>query len=346
MLDRLEQPERLGLRVDRDLGEVLHRRSRDARPLERGEPVGRVPRAEALLDDRRELVPVRAAVGVRAEAHVLGQLGRLEHLAERLVEPVVARGHHDPAVARLERLVRGDHPDPGALRLGHPAAREVADQLEGQPRDGRLVERRVDELGACSRVTRAKGGEDADHGPHRRPLVDHGDAAAHRRPLGRFARDRHDPARGLHQGVVARLLGERADAAERADRAVDQPVVAGLQRLEAEAQALAQARAHVLDEDVRAVEQLQHHLEPGRVLHVERERPLARVDAQEGGRLAVPERRPPRARVVAALRVLDLHDLRAERGERLGAERACDRRREVDDPDPCERAEHLLRASP
>ena len=68
------------------------------------------------------------------------------------------------------------------------------------------------------------------------------------------------PGERLHQRVVAGLRRERPVAAERADRAVDEPLVPGAQRVGAEPEPLRGARPHRLDEDVRAVDEPQQRL--------------------------------------------------------------------------------------
>jgi hypothetical protein len=89
----------------------------------------------------------------------------------------------------------------------------------------------------------------------------------------------------------------------------------------------------VLDQDVRLLEQSQQHLAAFRPREVEPERSLVSVDADEVRGVAVLERRPPVAHLVA-LRRLDLHDLGAVIGEHLRAVRPAEHSRQVDDDEP------------
>ena len=100
-----------------------------------------------------------------------------------------------------------------------------------------------------------------------------------------------------------------------------------------EAPFLERAGLEVLDQDVRLLEQAQQHLATLRSREVEPERALVSVDADEVRGVAVLERRPPVAHLVA-LRRLDLHDLGAVIGEHLRAVRPAEHSRQVDDDEP------------
>jgi hypothetical protein len=208
----------------------------------------------------------------------------------------------------------------------------------GEERDGRLVERDVDEAALAGAVALAEGGEDAERSPQAGRLVDERGAGADAGPV-RLAGDADDPAYSLHERVVARLVAERADAAERADRAVDEAGVARAEGLVAEAALVGEPGPEALDEDVGAVGEPEDGLEAGGVGQAERDRALARVRAEEHRADAVDERRAPRARLVAAVRPLDLDDVRAERAEDLRAVRPRERRRDVEHPQAGERQE-------
>ena len=68
------------------------------------------------------------------------------------------------------------------------------------------------------------------------------------------------PGERLHQRVVAGLPRERPFAAERADRAVDEPLVPRAERVRAEPEPLRRPGPHRLDEDVGAVDEPQQRL--------------------------------------------------------------------------------------
>src|SRR5207253_2737133 len=82
-----------------------------------------------------------------------------------------------------------------------------------------------------------------------------------------------------------------------------------------------------------AARQAVHHLLPFRPREVERNAPLAAVDGQKIGRLAIRVRRPPGPRLVALTRALDLDDVRAEVGEQHRAVRARENAGEVEHAD-------------
>ena len=265
--------------------------------------------------------------------------GSAERFGERRELAVVTGRDHDPPVACLERLVGRDDPECGSHRPGNGAASEVAGELVREPVHRSFEQREIDELRVRTLVASAQGRQDRDHRPHAGSLVDHGDAGPRGRAPG-LARHAHDPARRLHQRVVARMLSQRAVLAEGADRAVDDAGVARPHGLEPEAQALREPRPQVLDEDVRALGDAENRLETLRRLQVDREGSLARVRGEVRGALAVPERRPPGTGVVATLRVLDLDDVGSERTEDQGCVRARERGRQIEDADAVERAEH------
>ena len=79
-------------------------------------PVGAIPLAEPLGEELHELLPVPHAVGVRPEARVVRERGKLERVAaQRNEDPVVSASDHQLPVSRLEDLVRRDHREGRAL---------------------------------------------------------------------------------------------------------------------------------------------------------------------------------------------------------------------------------------
>ena len=228
------------------------------------------------------------------------------------------------------------------MPLGERARRDRLGELVGEQRERRLVERDVHDAADPGGRPFQQRRHDPERGPRPRALVDRGRADPHARPVG-LAGDADDPAEGLHQRVVAGPPGERAVAPERADRAVDEALVAGAQLVGAEAEALGGAGPQALDEDVRLLGEPVEHVEPA--LHVEPERALAGVRREEHHAPPGEELRPPGPSLVAALRVLDLDDIGSERAQDLRAVRAGQRRRHVDHLDPRERPElHCARA--
>ena len=112
-----------------------------------------------------------------------------------------------------------------------------------------------------------------------------------------------------------------------------------MELVRAEPEPLGGAGAQRLDEDVGAVDEPQQHLLAALVLDIQCERALRRVRSEEHHAAALPEARPPGTSLVAALRMLDLDDVRAERAENLRRGRPGERRGEIDDADPRERPE-------
>ena len=150
----------------------------------------------------------------------------------------------------------------------------------------------------------------------------------------RLARDRHQPAHGLQQEVVAGqrggLVGGRA---ERGHRAGDEPGVVLAQRVAVEAPGADQPGPEGLDQHVGAQGELTRQRAIVLVVEVERERALVAVQAQVVGALALVPRRAPGARVVAAVRALDLDHVGAEVAQQHRGERAGEHAREVGDED-------------
>ena len=118
-----------------------------------------------------------------------------------------------------------------------------------------------------------------------------------------------------------------------------------MQGLVAQAQAIHDAAAIVLDHGVGAVAQPHHQLAALGLLEVDGDRLLVAVDrgevAAEGLQLVVGVVGTDDARVVAVER-LDLDDLGALVGQQHGAERTGQHLREVDDADPVEGAEDVV----
>ena len=301
------------------LGDVLHRRDGD--PVEHFEPVRRRMLLEARADRRQERVPVREPVRIRAKARVLDKLRQPDALAEPREEPVVRGGNHQLAVLRRKHLVRRDEREGRAVAPRCVAGAERVRELVADEREAGLEERHVD-LAAPARLRALEQrGHDPERRPHAGAEVDERRADPNAGPVA-LAGHAHDPGERLHERVVARLRRERPATPERADRAVDETLVSGAKRLRAEAEPVRGAGSHRLHEDVGAVDEPQQRLQTAGRLHVERERALRPVRGEEHHAASVEEPRPPGARLVAALRMLDLHDIRSERCQDLRARRA------------------------
>ena len=338
----LEDLERLRLLVLRDLGDVVDGSRRDAGRVEPLDPARDLAARKTRLEDLDQLVPVGDALGVRGEALVLDEVGHLEHRRKLREEVVVGGEHHQLPVARREGLVRRDQWEGRPVPPGDRARAKVADQVVGDESERRLVQGNVDHPPLPRSVALPQRRQDPDRSPHARGLVDHRDADAHAGTV-LLPRDADDPAGGLHERVVSGLDTVRPDVAERADRGVDEPRVPRSQLLGAEADLLGVSGTKALDDDVRAVGEPVEHLLPRVVVEVQRERPLARVGGEEDRAFSIHERRPPLARLVPTLRVLDLDHLGPERGQDLRAIRPRERVGEVEDAESRKRLErHTL----
>ncbi len=222
--------------------------------------------------------------------------------------------------------------------VGEVAGEVVADRCERG-----LVQGDVDDPSGAGLRALEQRGEDPERGPRPRALVDERRADAHAGAAG-LARHRDQAARGLHQGVVARLLPQRPDVAVGADRAVDESRVAFPQFVRLRGRA--DPRAPDAGSGGRRRRRLASRSttsRPAGSRERARERALRRVHGEEHRALVAPEGRAPRAGVVAGVRALHLDDVGAERAEDLGAVRAGDRRRHVEDAQSREGGEgHLL----
>src|SRR4029453_11211320 len=160
-------------------------------------------------------------------------------------------------------------------------------------------------------------------------------AGPNRRPV-RLARDRHDPAERLHEGLVPGAVLAWPGSPERRDRAVDEAGVDRGQGVEAEAEALHGARPEILDEDVGALHQITQDVPPFRGLQIEREIPLVAIDHEVRCRFPTLVGRPG-TRFVARPGVFDLDDIRAHVGQQHAAEGPGQDAREIEDADTVER---------
>jgi hypothetical protein len=93
------------------------------------------------------------------------------------------------------------------------AAGEEISRLVGEQRNRRIEHGEIDFLPSPGAFAREQRHRDTVGGEHARDDVDDRDAEAVRRAVGR-AGDAHQPAFGLHDRVVSRLLRSRAGVAE------------------------------------------------------------------------------------------------------------------------------------
>src|SRR4051795_6042378 len=338
------------------LEQVLRAEYRPARDVDRVELAERLPlglRERPLLDEGEDLVQAREARLRGGVVLVLDELGLADLLHQRGpdlrldddVQPRVLAvvGHrlaaHGPAglaaaggVAgardEVEELLVGvllERPVLKALLVAQLDAAEVQDAAAHRDlhalaaaRVGALVQRGADSAEQVDRIARVA---DLRAGDDRRAVLEAG--GAHR-------------AAGRLGDVLVRLGVLERTRAEALQRRVDQPRVELVQVLPREPEAVHDARAEVLDQDVGAVHELAEDLLALVRLHVEGERPLVAVEHREVERVHVRQIAQLAAGDVAAPRLLDLDDVGSHPREELRADRAGLHVRHVEDADALE----------
>src|SRR5258708_18276501 len=105
-----------------------------------------------------------------------------------------------------------------------------------------------------------------------------------------------------------------------------------------ELQAFQRARPEILDDDVRLRDELVEQRAPARMLEVERYAFLVSIDAEEVRALGSEKWRTPLTRVVAAARLFDLDDARAEVREQHCAIRSRENSSQVQNSNVVKRA--------
>ncbi len=179
-------------------------------------------------------------------------------------------------------------------------------------------------------------GDAAERGPHAGAEIEHLHADAGRGSvLG--AIDAEDAREGLHHWLVPGQQTHRALVPVRPQRAVDEPRIEARERRGVQSEFVQRARTQVLDQHVRLGQARLQPFDRGRILQVERDAALVPVHRLERGRGTLPERRAPAARVVTALRALDLEHVGAHRREDLARVRAGQVLGDLDDLDADQR---------
>src|SRR3954454_74322 len=230
-----------------------------------------------------------------------------------------AEDHLVPISGRVGVVRRDD----GMRRAGPRwvLARVLGDvQRVTHPLDKRVEHRDLEGRGLTGAVPVDEGREDVAGGIH--PGGDVGDRDA---GLGRVvgcAGDGHEAGLALHEQVVGALVPERTGRAVAGHRAHDESRAAGAQQVGTETEPLDRARAEVVQEDVRLLEQPVEHVTAPSALEVEGHRLLAAVEPDEVA--AQPTHRMVvAAGEVTAVGAFELDDPGAEvgqmpRGERRG----------------------------
>ena len=171
---------------------------------------------------------------------------------------------------------------PAAAPRGHQPARG----LEVEHREHRLQQRRVHPLALARALALDQRDQDALRQEDARAEVGDRDADPHR-PLARKAGDRHEAAHALGDLVDARAVAVRPGLAEAGDAAVDDARVDRRKRLVVDAQALFDARAIVLDDDVGVWRELLEDRDALRISEVEGHASLVAVQVLEVEAVAI-----------------------------------------------------------
>ena len=307
------------LRIGEDLVVVEHRSRRNAFLLQRRHPVVGRALHDLGLQDADDLFVVPHPVGIGLEARIVGEFGLADHGAQLSEEVLLRPADGQPAVGRLEHLVGRGAAMPLPELLRPDAVGEVVGRLVDAQRHGGFEQRGLDPLALARPVPRLQRAQHADGEIETGADVGDGEWNAIGWAVLR-AGDRHQSRHRLDDEVEAAAPGVWAGLAEARDRAQDQPLVAGVQRLPPQAQPLHHARTEVLQHDIGAVDQVPEDLEILLVLQVELQAALVPVPQHERRRLALEKGRRTAHRI--ALGTLDLDDVGAHVRELHAAERA------------------------
>jgi hypothetical protein len=220
-----------------------------------------------------------------------------------------------------------------------PAQPLVIAQAHADEVDHRVLHRHLDLLPLAGGVTLHERGEDADHAVHAGAGVADRGPEIRGRAIGRSG-DAHGAAHRLGDRLVALVVAVGTVRAEALDAGEDQARVDLAQHGVAEAQPLDDARAEILQEHVRRLQQGAEDLLAPRLLQIQREAALVAVEGEEEETVGVGSISQDVPRRVAFVRLLDLDHVRAQPGQHLPAGRPRLIVREIDHPDACQRLTH------
>ena len=299
-------------------------------------PIGdhRVDLFDALAAGLRGLV-ARVADQILA-AEKLEQPVPVVLLAGKDIDPVIGaarRAGKDPRRRRVAAVaVAGCRPAEHRLRL-----KREADVVQH-----RVLHRHLEAPALAGGAALVERAEDADRHHHAGAGVAERNAGPDRRPV-RLAGDAHRAAGGLRDHVEGEVLLVGAALAEALDLGIDDAGVQRADRVIAEPQPLDRSGRHVLDHDVGLLGHVLDQSQAALGFEIDRDRLLVGVEFEEIERVgAAGSAGKGRPAGLAAIRVLDLDDLGAEPGERLGAGGARLELGQVEHPNPGEAIEGAL----
>ncbi len=323
------------MRIGHELVDVVDRRRGDLGPLEHGHVLGQRARRYEFPDRPLAFLGVSDALGVGAKTRVGDHVGApdcteqpLGHRLHRGGDADIAAVFGPEDVARRSRFraAAGARPD--------LAGQLIDRRFGGDKREQRVEQRQVDDLAAAATPLDLP---QRDH--HRKGAVEAGDHIGERgRRQGRLA-----VGKAGARGIARHALDQRAEAGPVAIGAVlppardahdDEGGIATVQDLGAKPHRLERARAEILDQHLRAGEQIAQQRAPARLFEVERHALLvARIDLPVDADAA----RLPGSQRIALVRILDLDDLGTEIGKLQAQHIAGNEARNIDDPYSVER---------
>ena len=251
VLDLGKQPDRLGVRIGRQLGDGGGRTPDETGLVEQHTPLGQHPGGEHRIHQVGDLRHVLDPTGDRLESRVRRPLRSADHLAEP--RPPVRLRHEQqdpPLVGGEEALLQG------MQALAAPRRTRILPVDEGRGQVGRhrpgggREQVDVDHLTLAGAVDQAERGEDSGEQGQRRAVV------ALRRSGPRRLRARHgdrmgDPTAAEEGGdVVAGAGGVRAVESVTGQRGVHQPRVSAVQGPGVQAELPLPLGQQVVDEDI------------------------------------------------------------------------------------------------
>ena len=214
----------------------------------------------------------------------------------------------------------------------HGAGLEVVAQRHAHVVDDRVLHGHLDVLTAGRLGALDQRGQDADRAVQAGARIADGRAGLEGRPAGQTGHAQR-AARGQRDGVEALVAAPRPGSAEALDRGIDQPRAAFAQVRVAETEAVHRTGREVFQHDVDVVRQRAEQVAALIRLEVERDAALVGVEQnEEMGIQPRPVGQETAARFANAWR-FDFDDVRAEKGQQLGARRAGLEMRQVQDAD-------------
>ncbi len=269
------------------------------------------------------------------ETGVAHQVRPADHLADRGPQAVIAGGHGEIFVLRLEGLIWRVARMRGAELLRILARTEVLAGLQRRDSQRRSEHRDVDMFATATdrqapqrcrdRKGRVKAGRE----------IGHRNSALHRAAIG-LSGHAHDACNSLDRQIEAAFARARSRLPVSGNGTVDERRLLLHEAFVAEPVLGHHARSIILDDDIRRKRQLTRALAVARVLQVQRDRLLVAVHRCEVLAEALTQRRPDAHGIARAL-LFDLDDLRAHVGQKHAAKGAGRHLAKLDNPDSFER---------